>query len=137
MADYDFDEGRRERPAGFIIGGERFALADPGFKETAKWQDAPAPEPDEDGSGGGQEAADEQTVEFIEKFLHGDDLERWRKLLDRKADALTRGDLLGLARWLMEQHTERPTMRSSSSERGQTTTGRGSRAAVRLPGSSG
>lgn len=126
MTDFDFDQARRERPPGFIIAGERFALRDPGFKETSVWQDAEPPDE------GGQTAADAQTVEFIEKFIAADEMERWRSLLDRKTDALTRGDILGLARWLMEQHTERPTIRPSSSERGPTSATTGSSAGRRL-----
>lgn len=119
MPDVDFDQSRRDKPDGFIIGGERFGIQAVSFEDVAAWQDA---DPKDKAA-----EANAETVAFVTSFIVDEDRGRWETLLKRKTDPLSTGDLLGLARWLMEQHTARPTMQPSSSGRGQ----------VRLSGGSG
>lgn len=107
----DFDRAREARAPGFIIGGERFATQAVSFEDVAAWQDG---EPKTTVT-----ETNAETIAFIESFIVEEDRDKWRKLVARKKDPLTTGDVLALARWLLEQHTARPTMQPSSSGRGQ------------------
>lgn len=123
MTDSDFDQARKRRQetSGFIIGGERFQIRDVSFHDIEAWQDSPSLEKSSE--------QNKQTISFISEFIVDEDLPRWETMLERKKgeDPLTVGDLLALARWLMEQHTARPTVQPSPSGRGP----------VKLPSSSG
>lgn len=119
MSTVDFDAARTARQGkGFILGGERFPIQDVSWEAVNTWEDG-----DPAGTAKGNT---EQTIQFIIEFLLPEDADRFRELAARKEDPLTTGDLLGLTRWLLEQHTARPTMQPGSSGRGQ----------VRLPGGS-
>lgn len=110
MPDVDFDLSRATRTDGFVINGERFGIQAVSFEDVANYQDAPVKDK--------QTEANAETVEFIEAFIVPDDKERWKELAARKTNPLTTGDILGIARALMEIHSERPTIQPSSSGRG-------------------
>ncbi len=119
MSTVDFDAARNARKGkGFKLGGENFAIVDVSWEDVNRWEDS---DPADTAKGN-----TEQTIQFVLEFLLPEDEERFRELVSRKEDPITTGDLLGLTRWLLEQHTARPTMQPGSSGRGQ----------VRLPGGS-
>ncbi len=119
----DFDQSRQQRAPGFIIAGERFPIQDVSFLAFNEWQARTIAAEADAGDSDDVGASNQRTLELCRMFVLETDVKRFNTLAAKK---LSSGDLWALSRWLIDQHTERPTIPPLSSGLGRQTEQTGS-----------